>query len=90
MNNIVRYLSEGVENARTAAELSKLLRLDRRSIGAAVRRARLEGVPICATHGDNPGYYIAQNSKELEAYIASRKRAIELEEEALFAIEKTL
>ena len=47
---IADYLFTGKPNAITAASLAELLETDKRSITNAIRRERLAGKPIIASH----------------------------------------
>lgn len=60
----------------TAKQLAKTLGVsDARIITKQIERERKSGgAPICASCGDNPGYFMPQNRKELETYIRSLKR----------------
>ena len=77
---IHEYLLAGKENAKTGRELAALFHCDLRKITAEIERERREGRPICATSsGENPGYYLPADDKELEAYCNRLKgRAVEL------------
>lgn len=65
---IAELLGVGKENARTGKELAAVLGCNIRELTAAIERERREGQPICAATGDNPGYFIAADAEELEAY----------------------
>lgn len=60
----------------TAKQLAKTLGVsDARIITKQIERERKSGgAPICASCGENPGYFMPQNRKELETYIRSLKR----------------
>ena len=67
----------GATNAHfTAKQLAKTLGVsDARIITKQIERERKGGgAPICASCGENPGYFMPQNRKELETYIRSLKR----------------
>ena len=68
---IHELLGIGQENAITAAKLAEALGTNVRQVQAAVRRERLEGVPICATKSCPPGLFIATGPMELERYRCS-------------------
>ena len=71
-------LLSGRENAITGSELIKLLGLDRlRDLTMLIERERRQGSAICASvNAQQPGYYLASSSDELEAYIQSLNRRI--------------
>ena len=76
---IHELLAEGRENARTGAELAQQLNCNIRDITGQIERERRQGVPICAASGEKPGYFLAKDARELEAYCNQLKsRAIEL------------
>jgi hypothetical protein len=68
---IAEYLAQGAENARTGKELCALLRITPRDLTAAVERERRAGLPICASTGDPPGYFLAQDRDEMRRYCDS-------------------
>lgn len=66
---IYELLDTGAENARSARELAKYLRKDRRQISSLVELERRAGKPICATCDSKmPGYYIPETREEMERY----------------------
>lgn len=71
-------LLEGKDNATKGAELVKAMELsDLRDLTQLIERERKDGFPICAsTDMNSPGYYLAGNPEELEAYINSLDRRI--------------
>ena len=76
---IHELLGTGRENARTARELADIMNCGIRDISRLAERERREGHPICAATGERPGYYLAADNEELEAYCSDLKnRAIEL------------
>ena len=76
---ISEILSEGAENALTSREICEILHLSARELTAAVERERRAGIPICASTGKNPGYFLATHKEEMNAYCNSlRHRAIEI------------
>lgn len=68
------YLTEGVENARTARELAQLLGVPTRTVTAQIERERGNGAPICADSRNTKGYYLARNATELNAYCERREK----------------
>lgn len=72
---ILDYLSTGRQSAHTAAEIAEWMGNRPRDITRMVERARLQGAPVCATcANDRPGYYLAENADELQAYLHSFRR----------------
>ena len=72
-------LFKGKENAQTAKTLSKQLNMTQRELTQEIERERRAGSPICASCGQNPGYYLAANRKEMTDYCDSLKsRGIEI------------
>ena len=65
---LFELLGTGKANARTGKELAKLYHCNIRNITEQVERERRAGKPICASTGDNPGYYLAETAEELESY----------------------
>lgn len=66
---IAELLAEGAENARTGKDLAALVKCDLRTVTEQIEKERREGQPICASsRGETPGYYLAANAEELEAY----------------------
>ena len=73
------YLLEGKQNAQTAKYLCQQMNITPRELTRAIEAERRAGTPICATCGQNPGYYIAVNKQEMEDYCEGLKhRAIEI------------
>lgn len=69
MVNIFEILS-AAGGVMTAAELSDLLGIPRRTVTREIRRERLYGLPICAqSRSAGGGYYVVENRSELETYI---------------------
>ncbi len=66
--NIEDFIPEGAESPVTAKELRQRTGADVRVITAAIQARRRAGVPICARRDENPGYFIAETSEELQAY----------------------
>lgn len=76
---IYELLDTGRRNARTGRQLAKILHCDIRDITEQIERERREGRPICASTGENPGYYLAESAEELDKYCSRLKsRAIEI------------
>lgn len=66
---ISEHLEHGATHAITAKELSKALGIDRRMLAKAIEQERRQGIPICAsTDAAKPGYYLAANQAEFDAY----------------------
>lgn len=68
LENILR---RGKKNALPAATLCSYFGTDRRSIGRAIAAARREGLPVCASVGELPGYYLAKDKQEMRQYCRS-------------------
>ena len=68
---IFEILKEGADNARTGKEICRLLGITERELTAAITRERRAGMPICASTGANPGYYLAANQEEMQRYCTS-------------------
>ena len=76
---IHELLCIGRDNPTTGKDLAASLNCGIRDITQQIERERREGRPICATTGDNPGYFLAANEEELLQYCNRLKsRAIEL------------
>lgn len=72
-------LGTGKENAQTGKELALMHGCNIRDVTAQIERERRNGRPICASSGDSPGYYLAADADELEAYCNQlKRRAIQL------------
>ena len=71
---ILDYLSTGRQSAHTAAEIAEWMGIRQRDVTRMVERARLQGMPICASSTDRPGYYLAATADELQAYLHSFRR----------------
>lgn len=76
---IFEVLLTGANNAQTGKELCSLLNITARDLTAAIERERRAGIPICASTGSIPGYYIAETQEEMQRYCESlRRRAGEI------------
>lgn len=76
---IHEVLVTGKENAQTGRELAAFFKCDIRLITSQIEKERRDGQPICATSGENPGYYLAADGEELAAYCNKlKRRALEL------------
>ena len=71
-------LSTGKENAISGTDLVSMLDLhSKRELTKLVERERRSGVPICASVDNRrPGYYIAEDKREMQLYINSLNRRI--------------
>lgn len=65
------YLNRGADNTQTSRYLCNILNLTVRELTAIVQKERKEGKPICARMGENPGYFLAENKQEMQAYCRS-------------------
>lgn len=88
---ICDLLGYGKDNARTAAELSRITGLPHREVVRQIERARRRGEPICAS-GDNAcrGYYKAATPAELAQYTRALNRRLHTIREGLDALICTL
>jgi len=69
---ISELLFEGAENAQSSTILCKRLNITRRELSQAVEAERRQGAPICAsTDRTAPGYYLAADKKEMQAFCGS-------------------
>lgn len=76
---VSNFLLEGKQNAQTAKYLCQQMNITPRELTRAIEAERRAGTPICATCGQNPGYYIAANKQEMEDYCKKLKnRAIQI------------
>ena len=76
---IYELLTEGRQNARTGKELAAALNCDIRIVTDQIEKERRAGHPICAATGEKPGYFIAKDTEELQAYCDQLKgRALEI------------
>lgn len=69
MQTVTEILSEGRDNAITAARLAEKIGVKKRELTRMIEEERRAGAPICAACGQNPGYFLAKNEKELQEYI---------------------
>lgn len=58
--------AKGAENAVTSRELSSWLKVNRRTIRAAVHSLREKGMPIASSSNGVQGYYIPANPEEAD------------------------
>ena len=66
---VAELLSTGIEKAITGKELAAFFGCGIRAITEQIARERRDGQPICASpNKDYPGYYLAANADELQAY----------------------
>ena len=88
---ITDLLGYGKDNARTAAELSRVTGLTHREVVRQIERARRRGEPICAS-GDSScrGYYKAATPAELAQYTRALNRRLHTIREGLDALICTL
>lgn len=84
------YLSPGAEYALTSGVLCDALGLTLRELTAQIERERRAGAPICASSGRNPGYFLAADRQELQAYCGSLRHRLDEVRKTLQACQKTL
>ena len=65
---IFELLLEGEQNAIPAKQLCKMLDINSRILTQQIERERRAGKPIAAKCGENPGYFIAANRREMQDY----------------------
>lgn len=76
---VYELLHTGKDNPTTGSTLARVLRCSVRDVVAQIERERRDGKTICASVGENPGYYIAADAEELDSYCEQLKgRAIEM------------
>lgn len=75
---VSKLLMTGKANAITGGKLVEILELkDIRELTQLIERERRAGLPICASTDQTwPGYYLAADTAELEAYINSLNRRL--------------
>lgn len=91
MQTITDVLPTGKANAVSSTYLCSLLGVDKRALTAAIERERRAGIPICATCSQSaPGYYLAENSEEMEEYCRSLQHRIDEISGTLAACRRTV
>lgn len=75
---IHEFLGHGRGNAIPGRDLVAILQLkDGRELTKLIEKERRCGEPICATtNSENPGYFLAEDTEELEQYIRSLDRRL--------------
>lgn len=87
--SVSSILSTGKANARTAKYLANILGINQRSVTEAIRKERINGVPICADCMNNEkGYYLPENADELNAYINRLDKRIDAISEISVALKR--
>ena len=71
---ITDILLTGAENAQSGKELADRLGMTIRDFTEKIAHERRCGHPICASQGENKGYYLAANREEMERYCRSLER----------------
>lgn len=88
---IHEILPAGKEHAIPGRVLIDLLDLkDLRELTQLVERERRDGFPICASTGNEKGYYLASDAEELDEYIKSLGRRIRNVGRTMVHLEDTL
>lgn len=73
------FLLTGEKNAQTRKDLCQILHMNPRVLTVMIELERRNGIPICASTGTNPGYYLAANKAEMQRFCDSlRHRAGEI------------
>lgn len=86
-----KFLATGKANAVPGRDLVKLLQLnDLRDLTQLIERERRDGFPICASTGNEKGYYLAADADELEEYIDSLNRRLRNVGRTMTHLEDTL
>lgn len=71
---IHEYLFTGSGNAQTCETLCLRLDITKKELQRAILAERLAGIPICASSGRMPGYFLAANKEEMQEFCASLRR----------------
>ena len=88
---IRELLMRGASNAVPGRQLASSLNTDVRTIHKLIERERQDGEPICATvAGDDKGYFLAANARELDAYCRSLDRRLKNIQKTRRAVGDTL
>jgi predicted DNA-binding transcriptional regulator YafY len=88
---LIDIIPVGRSCALTARQLADLLETTPREVTRSIEAARRRGVPICASvDGDNGGYYIPENAKELSTYLARREHRTRNIQNGTAAMRETL
>lgn len=70
-------LLRGKQNAQTAAKIAGVLGLsDTRHVTTLIEAERAHGGAICASTGQQPGYFLPETPDELAGYVKSLRRRI--------------
>lgn len=84
-------LLTGKENAIPGQPLATALNMDIRAFTRQVERERQLGAPICAvTTGEDKGYFLAADVKDLEQYCRSLDRRLHNLQKTRLAVGDTL
>lgn len=86
----VDYLLMGRPNAKTAAELSRVMGIPRREVMAQLQTARMRGERVCSSPGFPAGYWLAEVPAELEANIKELSRRAREQRQTIDAMTRTL
>ena len=88
---IRELLMQDASNAVPGRQLASSLNTDVRTIHKLIERERQDGEPICATvAGDDKGYFLAANTRELDAYCRSLDRRLKNIQKTRRAVGDTL
>lgn len=71
---IHEHLFTGAGKAQTCEMLCLRLNISKKELQRAVNAERLAGIPICASSGKTPGYFLAATREEMQAFCASLRR----------------
>lgn len=86
----VDYLLTGRSNAKTAAELSRVMGIPRRDVMAQLQTARMRGERVCSSPGFPAGYWLAEVPAELETNIKELSRRAREQRQTIDAMTRTL
>ena len=76
MDEIMKYLPRGNENAIPAERLASLVGLhDTRALRHHISNLRLKGELILSSTGKNSGYYLPADSAEVERFISEQEKS---------------
>ena len=74
--DLSEILRTGLENSVTAKTICTWYGVSNRDLTKAIAAARKKGIPICASVGATPGYYLARNKQEMKDYCRSLSHRI--------------
>lgn len=87
---ITDFIPVGRKNAISNETLALTLGTDKRNARAQVLAARMRGVPICSTCGENGGYFLPADEGEALVYYRQQNHRIKTARAALNGVKKYL